>query len=227
MRNHTRGGARTWLRTGGLAAGLLLTMPGLVGAQLRTDLGAATLDELMKLTVTTASRRPEGLRDAPGKVDVVTADQIRARGYRSLADLLSDVPGFKMDFGGDQDYPVEFTVQGTRGTSRIVLLLDGVRVGAPTGEPLPIFANYPVHTARQVEIVFGPVSALYGADAFAAVVNIITKDASEAKGLAITASRGSFGLYNQAVSYGSDLGGRGSLVVGAQAMVDAQPDMTR
>ncbi len=46
-------------------------------------------------------------------------------------------------------------------------------------------ANYPVHNARQVEIVYGPASALYGADAFSAVINIISKDVGESPGLAV------------------------------------------
>jgi hypothetical protein len=41
---------------------------------------------------------------------------------------------------------------------------------APTNEPLPIGAHYPVHTTRQIEVVYGPASALYGADAFSAVI---------------------------------------------------------
>ena len=118
-------------------------------------------------------------------------------------------------------------MQGTRGASRVVLLLDGIRVSSPTNEPLPIVANYPVHNARQVEIVYGPASALYGADAFSAVINIISKDVADAPGLTVASSVGQFGLYNQTASYGVRLGANASLMLSGQFLYDHQPDLSR
>lgn len=191
------------------------------------DLGSATLADLMRLPITTATRTESSVEKAPAHVKVITARQIQTRGYRSLADLLKDLPEFKVDIGGDQDFPTELTVQGTRGTSRIVLLLDGVRIGSPTGEPLPILANYPVHNARQVEILYGPASALYGADAFSAVINIISQDTSEAPGLSAQSSVGQYGLFNQTLTFGAHLGTHANLMTAAQFFYDRQPDLSR
>jgi outer membrane cobalamin receptor len=191
------------------------------------DLTRATLEDLLNIKVTTASRTAEGIADAPARVQVVTGAQIQRRGYRSLADLLKDLPDFKVDLAGDQDYPTELTVQGTRGSSMIVLLLNGIRIGSPTNEPLPILANYPVHSARQIEILYGPASALYGADAFSAVINIISKDAGDAPGLSVTTSAGQAGLYNQTASYGVKLRGGASLMLSGQFLYDHQPDLSR
>jgi outer membrane receptor protein involved in Fe transport len=191
------------------------------------DLRTATIEDLMKLLVTTASRAPEGAADAPARVEIVTAAQIDRRGYRSLLDVLKDRPDFKVDLAGNWDFPAELTVQGVRGAANIILLLDGIRISSPTNEPLPIVANYPVHTARQIEIMYGPASALYGADAFSAVINIITKDAGESAGLTVGTSVGAFGLVNQTVSYGTSFGSNGSLVVGGQFLHDGQPDLSR
>jgi outer membrane cobalamin receptor len=191
------------------------------------DLTAVTLEDLMNITITTASRTAEGANDAPARVQVVTAADVQRRGYRSLADLLKDLPDVKVDLAGDQDYPTELTVEGLRGASRVVVLLNGIRVSSPTNEPLPILANYPVHSARQVEILYGPASALYGADAFSAVINIISKDASEAPGLAASTSVGQFGLYNQTASYGAQLGPNVSFMVAGQAVYDRQPDLSQ
>jgi outer membrane cobalamin receptor len=199
----------------------------LAQARAPADLGAATIEDLMNILVTTASRASEGIGSAPARVQVVTAAQIERRGYRSVQDLLKDLPDFKVDLGGDQDYPSELTVQGTRGTSRVVLLLDGIRVSSPTNEPLPMAANYPVHNARQVEIVYGPASALYGADAFSAVINIISKDVTEAPGLTVGSSVGQFGMYNETASYGMRLGSRASLMLSGQFLYDHQPDLSR
>ena len=191
------------------------------------DLRGVALEDLLNITITTASRAEEGLADAPARVQVVTAAQIERRGYQSVADLLRDLSDFKVDIGVDQDYPTELTVAGTRGASRVVLLLDGIRISSPTNEPLPILANYPVHSARQIEIVYGPASALYGADAFSAVINIISRDVTEAPGLALGTSVGQFGLYNQTVSYGAQLGPRTSLMVAGQFQYDSQPDLSK
>jgi outer membrane receptor for ferrienterochelin and colicin len=205
---------------------LAVTLP--AAAQMTaTDLADATLDELMRLSVTTASRTSETLLDAPARMNVITDHQIRRRGYRSLGDVLKDLPDFKIDFGGDPDYPVQLTVQGTRGAKNVIVMLDGVRVSSPTNEPLPILYNYPVHSAQQIEIVYGPASALYGADAFSAVINIISKDATDQAGLTLETAAGQFGLYNQTGSYTRRVGRAGSLLLGAQVVRDQQPDLSR
>jgi outer membrane cobalamin receptor len=198
-------------------------------AQARTplDLAAATIEELMAIRVTTASRVPEGLAAAPARMQVVTAAQIERRGYRSVLDVLKDLVDFKVDLAGDPDFPVQLAVQGTSGSSLVVLLLDGIRVSSPTNEPLPMMANYPVHNARQVEIVYGPASALYGADAFSAVINIISKDVTDSTGLDVASSFGQSGLYNQTASYGVRLGAKASLMLSGQFFYDRQPDLSR
>ncbi len=192
----------------------------------RVDLAQVTLEDLMNITITTATRTAEGAAGAPARVQVVTAAQVLRRGYRSLTDLLKDLADFKVELGTDPDYPVQLTVQGSRGADRVVVLLDGVRVSSPTNEPLPILANYPVHAARQIEIMYGPASALYGADAFAAVINIISKDATDAPGLTFGTSLGQYGLYNVTGLYTANIGSA-SLMVAGQGQFDRQPDLSR
>jgi outer membrane receptor protein involved in Fe transport len=191
------------------------------------DLATATIEELMNIVVSTASRTPETLAAAPARVQVVTAAQIQRRGYRSVLDVLKDLADFKVDLAGNVDYPAQLAVQGTSGANLMVLLLDGIRISSPTSEPLPIMANSPVHNARQVEIVYGPASALYGADAFSAVINIISKDVTESPGLAVASSVGQFGLSNQTASYGVRLGANATLMLSGQFLYDHQPDLSR
>ena len=144
-----------------------------------SDSTQATLEQSMDIPVTTASRTTETQSDAPARVEVITAEQIRRRGYRSLLDVLKDLPDFKVDLrGGTGISRPEPTVQGVRGAGNARCCCSMDLWLAPTNEPLPIVANYPVHGARQIEIVYGPVSAVYGADAFSAVINIITRDAA-------------------------------------------------
>jgi outer membrane cobalamin receptor len=208
--------------------GAAFLVAGTAAAQVKTaDLANATLEELMNIPVTTATRATETLANAPARMHVITAEQIRIRGYRSLMELLEDLPDFKVDLAGDQDYPTELTVQGTRGANRVIVLMDGIRVSSPTNEPLPILANYPLHAAKQIEIVYGPASALYGADAFSGVINIISRNGKESPGLAVTTATGQDGLYNQSASYGTPLGKNGSLLIGGQFFYDRQPDLSK
>src|SRR4029450_11869494 len=83
------------------------------------------------------------------------------------------------------------------------------------------------HTARQAQIVYGTASAVYGADAFSAVINIISKDVTESPGLAVSSSVGQFGLYNQTASYGVRLGANATLMLSGQFLHDHQPDLSR
>jgi outer membrane receptor protein involved in Fe transport len=192
-----------------------------------SDLAAASLEDLLNVVVTTATRTPEAARDAPARVQVVTADQIRRRGYRSLLELLADIPSIKVDLRADPDFPSELTIDGTRGAARVIVLLDGVRISSPTSEPLPILANYPVHAAHQVEVVFGPASAVYGADAFSSVVNIVSRDVVDGPRAAVASSIGQFGLSNTTGSFAADLGGRATLLVDGQVFYDRGPDLSR
>jgi outer membrane receptor protein involved in Fe transport len=185
-----------------------------------------TLEELLNVPVVTVTRTSEGAAGAPGRVDVVTAAQIQRRGYRSLADLLRDVPGIETDLAIDQDVYSDVTIQGARGGSRLVILLDGVRISSPTNEPLPILANFPVHSARQVEVVYGPASALYGADAFSGVINIISRDADEADGLRAATQIGLGHLSSSEASYGVKLGTGGRLLVSGQWLYDGGFDLS-
>jgi outer membrane receptor for ferrienterochelin and colicin len=195
-------------------------------AQTGPDIADLTLEQLLNARVVTVTRTNEGATDAPGVVRVVTAAEIQRRGYRSLADLLRDLPGIKIDFAVDQDLSGDLTIQGTRGATRMVILLDGVRITSPTNEPLPILANYPIHSAQQVEIVYGPASALYGADAFSGVINIISSDPQEAGGVSATTSVGQDGLSNTTGSYGTTLG-PARVIVAGQLFHDGQSDLSR
>src|SRR5215217_7340509 len=70
-----------------------------------TDLAQLSLEELMALKISTASLIPENQSDAPARVQVIPAAQIQRRGYRSLLDVLKDLPEFKVDLRGNWDFP--------------------------------------------------------------------------------------------------------------------------
>lgn len=149
------------------------------------DLTALSLEQLTQIEVYGVSKSQERLLDAPASVSVITADQIRAFGYRTLAEIIASARGFFLQT--DRAY----TWLGVRGfapvgdyNTRLLLLIDGNRVhdgvfeSAFTGSEAVI----DVELIDRVEVIRGPSSSVYGTSAFFGVVNVVTKDAAAAGG---------------------------------------------
>ena len=139
-----------------------------------------SLGQLLDPSITTASRILERATEAPATVYVITAGDIRARGYSTLADVLKDLPGMETV---EQYYSEQGTlvpVRGVVGNNKIVLLINGMRVNPPGGEELMIRSDVSVRFAEQIEIIYGPGSTLYGQDAISAVINIKTRRPGDA-----------------------------------------------
>ncbi|MFC2098829.1 TonB-dependent receptor plug domain-containing protein [Bacteroidota bacterium] len=152
-----------------------------------------SLEELLDQEVVSASRIEEKGSEAPATIHVITESQIRTRGYVNLEEILDDIPEVEIQKKASVEYSNYFTIRGIDGSEKFIIMMDGMRINSPTGTPLAIVYNYPIMNARQVEIILGPASALYGVDAFTGVINIITKKGSDAKGLQLS---GSYGNYN-------------------------------
>ena len=157
------------------------------------QLAPLSLAELMNLPVVTASRQLESRDQSPAHVLVFTREQIRERRYRSLADLLEDLPGVDFMRGTKSSAYNHFSFQGFAGPNKLLVLLDGVRVGNPAGGNFPLAENFALYAAKQVEVVYGPAAALYGADAVAGVVNIVTDVAESGQTAWVSAGAGRFG----------------------------------
>jgi outer membrane receptor for ferrienterochelin and colicins len=155
------------------------------------DLVSMSLEDLLGITVVTASRHSESLSATPATVTVINRRQIDMRGYRNLVDLLQDLPGTDIQRQNDPTRYNDITFRGHWTHRKFMILQDGVRIDAPTGETLAIADNFPLYHAQRVEIVYGPASAMYGADAFGGVINIITRSATQKDGAEVSVSRGS------------------------------------
>ncbi|MEP7170990.1 MAG: TonB-dependent receptor plug domain-containing protein, partial [Bacteroidota bacterium] len=131
-----------------------------------------SLKELLNVKVTTASKTSEELEKAPATAIVITQEQIKTRGYQSLLDVMYDLPDIKVDDKVYSGVRNNFVLRGTPGQDKFIILLDGNRISSPIDEALPIMENYPVNLAEQIEVVYGPASALYGANAVSGVINI-------------------------------------------------------
>jgi len=139
-----------------------------------------TLEELMATKITVASVTPETISQAPSSVTVFTRNEIQSMGINSVEELLNYVPGFYAGRRVESAHGYSVSSRG-RGASSIshdiLFLLNGQRLNTEwSGGAL--FYNRYITTAnvKQVEVIRGPGSALYGSNAFSGVINIITDD---------------------------------------------------
>ena len=161
------------------------------------DLDALTLEQLMDIQVVSAALHPQTLQDAPASVTVITAEDIRKYGYRTLGEALSAVRGFYLS--NDRSYETMgvrgFSLPGDYG-SHLVVMVNGHNMADNVFDYMLYFGNdFPIdmNLIKQIEIIRGPSSALYGSNAIFATINIITKSPGEAGPLSFTADTGSFG----------------------------------
>jgi outer membrane receptor for ferrienterochelin and colicins len=188
-----------------------------VAQQGAKDLSEASLEELSNIQIYSASKHLQSASEAPASVTVVTADDIQKYGYRTLADILQSVRGFYIT--NDRDY----SYVGVRGfgrlgdwNSRILLLVDGHRINDNILGEAFLGTEFPVDVdlIERVEIIRGPSSSLYGADAFFAVINVITRKPPQLKGLELSFAPASFGTYEGRASYGGRYRGIDMLLSG-------------
>lgn len=174
-----------------------------------------SLDELMDIPVTSASRIEEKIGDTPANIIVITREQIETRRYMSLSDLMRDLPSVQFQDRSNQIFYHTVTFRGHLFSNKFLILQDGVRIDSPTGEALPIAENFPLYHAKQVEIVYGSASAVYGTDAFGGVINIITEKPDAVNGGKIGITTGNHD-YNYSYIYaGKKINENVSLSVGA------------
>jgi len=198
-----------------LALSLSVTPFGAGAADSVAALLPLSLEELIATPVVTASRRQQGREQTPAHIMVITREQMRDRRYKSLADLLEDLPGVDFQRGTRSTQYNNFVFQGHLSNNKLLILLDGVRIDHPAGGKIPIAENFSLYFAKQVEVLYGPAAALYGADAFAGVINIITEKAGDTPGGKIAAGVGSYGSLEGDFLVGGKLGETIALTVGA------------
>jgi outer membrane receptor for ferrienterochelin and colicin len=165
-----------------------------------------SIEDLFEVDVVTVTNTKVSRKDAPATLFVYTEEDIRQRGYQNILDLLTDVPGIEIQRNAGQHIGTFVSVRGVLGNERLMILQDGYRVNSPTGLPVNINTQFSLKDAKRVEVILGPASALYGADAFSGVVNIITKKGGEIDGVIADSSYGDFGTWEHSAVYGQDFG---------------------
>ena len=149
----------------------------------------ATLEDIINMPVTVASKNAMVQREAPGIITIITEEDIRNMGARDLIDVLRFVPGF--DFASDIQNYVGLGVRGNWATEgKVTVLLDGIELNELRYSNMPLGNHIPVDNIRMIEIIRGPGSAMYGGTSELSVIKITSKK-SEQEGIQLS------GMYGQ------------------------------
>ena len=162
-----------------------------------------SLEQLMNIQVVTASGFAQSTAEAPSTITVITDKQIQERGYEQLEDALRDVPG--IDLIHINGYaPTLIYFRGMYGAEnlRALLMIDGIVENNILGTNDMAGPAYSLHNVKRIEIIWGPASALYGANAFGGVINIITKKGADINGFTAQQGIGTFNTSFEKVSLG-------------------------
>lgn len=198
--------------------GALALVPHLAYPQAEADPTTLSLEQLVNVEVYSASKFNQKAADAPASVTVVTREDIRTLGHRTLTDVLRSMRGVYTYYDRNYDY------FGARGfarpgdySSRVLLLLDGYRVNDNMYDSALIGTEgvIDIDLIERVEYVRGSGSSLYGSNAFFGVVNIVTRKVADMPAAEIAGSVGALGTRSGRATLARTLEGGAELVLSA------------
>jgi outer membrane receptor protein involved in Fe transport len=164
------------------------------------------LERLLDVKVFTASKFEQRMSEAPSAVTVITAQDIKTYGYRTLADILRSIRSVEITFDHNYNYfgARGFSIPGDY-NSRVLLLIDGHPVNDGVYGQAPIDREFPldVDLIDRVEFVPGPGSALFGSNAVFGVINVFTKSGEQIGGAQVAAGGGSYDGVQGRATYGT------------------------
>lgn len=189
-------------------AALLLALPATGYGSSESDLWDLSLAQLMDIQVTrVATGSPAPLNRAAAVVTVITAEDMRRTGAMDIEDALMSVPGLYVG-RSEQGYAPTYIFRGIYGSlnPQALLMINGLpQKSLPTGNKGNVWGGLPIESINRIEVIRGPGSALYGADAFAGVINVITKTSKDIEGVQSGIRGGSFNTYDAWVQYGGNV----------------------
>ncbi len=160
------------------------------------------ISDLYNIKVITATKKLDNIRDVPSVIIVIPDKIIRERNYTCVADLFRDLPQILVHYKSSSESLIRYTINGVSGNEKFLLMINGIRVTSSMGAEHTIAESYSLDNVKRVEVILGPGSVMYGADAFVGIVNLITYDYSQSQPVSFKAYYGRFntlgisGLYS-------------------------------
>lgn len=157
------------------------------------------------ISIATGVSQP--IAKAPSTASVITAEDIKAMGAMTIEQALESVPGLHYSLS-TLTSSGQFNIRGikTSLTPQVLIMLNGYRISSELGSGVfSDSAKINIQNISRIEIIRGPGSAIYGADAFSGVINIVTKNAKELDGFTVGGRGGSNNTKNAWAQYGTKL----------------------
>ncbi len=188
-----------------LAIGMLLTA---LGSPAQTDqleeFLSLSLEELARMKISISTQTPQPVAKAPAVVTVITQEDMAATGATNLVEALEGVPGINIRASHFANRPlVHF--RGANATQTL-LMVNGVSMRDLAWGFGIFWKGLPTSMIERIEIIRGPGSALFGADAASGVINVITKTAGKIDKRQVAVRYGSFGSKSASAQYGAQAG---------------------
>ena len=165
-----------------------------------------SIEELMKIEVTSASRRSQKLSEVPSAIFVITQDDIRRSGATSIPEALRMAPGVEVARVGTDKWSISIRGFNGRFANKLQVLIDGRSVYTPLFSGV-IWSQQDtfIEDIERIEVIRGPSATVWGANAVNGVINIITKKAADTQGTLFTAGGGGFEQGFAGVRYGGKI----------------------
>ena len=171
------------------------------------DLADWSIQELMNVQVTLASRTEQRLADIPAAVYILTEDDIRRSGATSIPDLLRLVPGLQVARIDANKWAISARGFNERFANKLLVQIDGRTVYQPSFSGVYWEEQDVIlEDVERIEVIRGPGATLWGANAVTGIINIVTKEASETQGGLLNAVAGTEERAVVSLRYGGRLG---------------------
>ena len=161
-----------------------------------------------KATISIATGSQQPIARAPAVATVITSQDIAAMGATDLNQALTNVPGLHASISSLNSNPI-YSFRGihTQYNPQVLMLVNGIPItNVFWGDRSLVWGGMPLENVARIEIIRGPGSALYGADAFSGVINVITKTAASIRGTEVGVRAGSFNTKDAWIQHGGELG---------------------
>jgi len=191
-------------------------LAGSLALPIHAQTGNGTTGDVDEIIVTGA-RAPVSISEVGSATTVFTRDDIERRQVRYVTDLLREVPGFSISSSGGAGTQTQVRVRGTE-ANHVLVLIDGVRANDPASGDEFRWEQLSTANVERIEIVRGPQSSLWGSDAVAGVVHVITNDGRRGGALDSYVETGSFGTTNFGAS--ARIGGEQFMLSGGIERLD-------
>ncbi|HHH19775.1 MAG TPA: TonB-dependent receptor, partial [Campylobacterales bacterium] len=151
-------------------------------------------EKLDDIVITSATKTSQSLSNVTANVDVITAQELEERHYQSVTEAIHSLSGIDLNSNGGLGQTSQLYLRGFD-NNKVLVLIDGIRYNDVSSLSGASLADLMVSDIQQIEVVKGPQSGIWGADASAGVISITTKHAKE--GVALSASQ-EFGSFESA-----------------------------